>query len=239
VFRKACRRLLCSAALCGAAVAGCQSHTSSQLATGSPVAPTTPAVQCTCTLSFTPGFSKYAEFKQGGGSATLAVATSTNPCDWSLIAPDWVRFAEPVSGRGDAQLHMTVLETTAPREGTIEATPVSNTLRIVQYRTALLASSWCGQATAGAYAPLACAVWLTTPTDPPYSTGLNVVADLRAFGKSERWGVAKCYGCGVNEFDLDLHVPADMAAGGVPITFTASDAQGRTATTTASLQIVR
>jgi hypothetical protein len=98
-------------------------------------------------------------------------------------------------------------------------------------------SATCSTVKAGTYAPLACVASVTTPGN---YLGLKVVADLRAFGLSEAWGLPACGPCGFPyPYDLDLHVPADMPAGKVPIAFTASDDQGRTATTTANLQIVR
>jgi hypothetical protein len=84
-----------------------------------------------------------------------------------------------------------------------------------------------------------CAVLVAAPGDPD-RLGVHVVADLRAFGLSRAWRLERCYGCGFPyEFDAFPHVPADVPAGIVPITFTVSDAEGRTTTTTANLQVVR
>jgi hypothetical protein len=98
------------------------------------------------------------------------------------------------------------------------------------------ATSGCGTYKAGTYAPLACWVWVTTTGVVP---ALGVTADLTAFGLSAASGVGKCgYGCGP-EWDLDLHIPADQAAGPTPITFTVSDTAGHTYKTTASLTVTR
>jgi hypothetical protein len=233
-------RLTGSLVFCLAAAAagsGCQTHSPSE--SGSPATATGPtAVQCSVTLALHPS-----EFDQLGGSATLQVSPSPLTCAWQLVAPEWVRIDGPSTGRGAAERPVTILPTTIGREGAIEAVSGSNRVSIVQtpYRSVLSISSvWCGRFAAGTYAPLACAVFVSQPADPPYSTGLTVVADLRAFGRSQQSGVSKCPACGVPiEFDLDLNVPADMPAGTVPITFTASDAQGRTATATGHLEVVR
>jgi hypothetical protein len=216
--------------------AGCQTHPSSESAPDTATGPS--AVQCSVTLALHPS-----EFDQLGGSATLHVLPSPLNCDWQLVTPKWTQIDGPLSGRGAAERRVTVLPTTVGREGAIAAVPGSNQVTIVQtpFRSVIsIASVWCGRFQAGTYAPLACAVFVSQPTDPPYSTGLTVVADLRPFGMSQRVGVGKCPACGVPiEFDLDLNLPADMPAGTIPITFTASDAQGRTATATGHLEVVR
>ena len=91
------------------------------------------------------------------------------------------------------------------------------------------ATSNCRTYKAGTYAPLACWVWVTTTGVAP---GLRVTADLTAFGLSATQWVGKCYGCGLQVGNLDLHIPADQAAGPTPITFTVSDTAGHTYKTT-------
>ena len=90
---------------------------------------------------------------------------------------------------------------------------------------------------AGTYSSLACAVLVTT--NGTTTIGMKVTADLRAFGLSQTTSLVNCDGCGATEFDLDLHVPADMPVGTVPVSFTVADIGGRRATTTANLKVVQ
>jgi hypothetical protein len=228
------RWLVCGSVL---ALAACETRTPS--ASPSPVSPwLPPGAHCSVNLVLSPS-----EFDRTGGQALLRVYASAAACGWQLQGPDWVRFDDPGSGQGSAEVRLAVLPTTAGREGAIGAEPSPASVTIVQtpYSSVLrIGSVWCGPFNAGTYAPLACAVWVNTPADPPFSSGLRVTADLRAFGKSESWGVSRCPACGWPiQFDLDLHIPADMPAGTVAIPFTASDDQGRTAIATGNLTVVR
>jgi hypothetical protein len=99
------------------------------------------------------------------------------------------------------------------------------------------ATSGCFTCQAGTNVPWACWV-VVTPQGSVLD--LQVTADLRAFGKSQVWSVGKCMGpCGQIEYDLDLRIPADMAAGPVSIPFTVSDSGGHAVATTATMQITR
>ncbi len=72
------------------------------------------------------------------------------------------------------------------------------------------------------------------------STNMNVTSDLRLFGLAQTCNLARCMGCGEPvEWTIDLHIPADMPAGPIPLTFTITDGRGRTATTTADLTVIR
>ena len=66
----------------------------------------------------------------------------------------------------------------------------------------------------------------------------EVFADLRLFGRSERERLVSCFGCGGDVFELELGVPRGVAPG--PHSFRAwvTDAQGRSAETTATIGIL-
>lgn len=91
----------------------------------------------------------------------------------------------------------------------------------------------------GAYVPLACFVLVEDGTNPA-STEIRAFADLRMFGGREQSGIVMCPACGgpPRTFDLDLHVPTDMAPGIKTFAVWATDAQGRRADTTASFEVV-
>jgi hypothetical protein len=99
------------------------------------------------------------------------------------------------------------------------------------------ATSGCFTCQAGTFVSWAC--WVVASVESR-EWELQVTADLRAFGLSQTRSVARCMGpCGQPEWDLDLHIPADMAAGPVSVPFTVSDAAGHAVVTTATMQITR
>jgi hypothetical protein len=99
------------------------------------------------------------------------------------------------------------------------------------------ATSGCFTCQAGTLVPWACWVLVTVES---HGWDLQVTADLRAFGLSQTRSVGRCMGpCGQPEWDLDLHIPADMAAGPVSVPFAVSDAAGHVVVTTATMQITR
>jgi hypothetical protein len=98
----------------------------------------------------------------------------------------------------------------------------------------------CGRQNAGSYAPLACIVFVDRePHRAPPSTSLQVFADLRIFGRGERWPLGRCIACGSppETFELDLQIPPDMAPGVKTFTVWATDAEGRFKTVSASLEV--
>jgi hypothetical protein len=106
--------------------------------------------------------------------------------------------------------------------------------------TPLTVSTRClGPFRPGAYVPLACFV-LVEDGAHPASTATRAFADLRMFGGLERSGIVMCPACGFppRVFDLDLRVPADMPPGVKTFAVWATDAQGRRADTTASIEVV-
>ncbi|MGE5359447.1 MAG: hypothetical protein ACM3NQ_10550 [Bacteroidales bacterium] len=98
-------------------------------------------------------------------------------------------------------------------------------------------SSTGGTVKAGAYSPLAGMVFVTP--NGANTNGMIATADVRGFGYPQPKGLTRCYGCGELVFELDLTVPSDMPAGTMPVTFTVTDAGGRTATTTTNLTVAR
>ena len=104
--------------------------------------------------------------------------------------------------------------------------------------TPLSLSSRCvGTLRPGEYAALACIVEVQEATGPP-STNIRAFADERVFGRSALAGIPMCPACGGPTFDLDLNVPVDITPGVKTFPIWATDAQGRRADTTASIQIV-
>lgn len=89
----------------------------------------------------------------------------------------------------------------------------------------------------GEQVSLACVVFVQEATGPA-STGIGVHADLSQFGGPADALPVKCPACGDPlTYDLDLRVPADMAPGAKVFAIWATDAQGRRADGSASIEI--
>jgi hypothetical protein len=121
-------------------------------------------------------------------------------------------------------------------------TPTSGTAPIIQMPEAdplplTFTMTRCGRFRAGTYASLACSI-VIEPGTKPGSTGIRVLADLRSLGGRNGWEIGRCVACGGPEFDLDLHVPADLSSGPKVIPLTASDDQGRTASGSATIEVL-
>ena len=105
---------------------------------------------------------------------------------------------------------------------------------------ALAVSASClGPFRPGDYAALACFVFVQDAADPP-STNTSAYADLRVFGGPADLTIPSCPACGGPPwtFDLDIRIPADISPGVKSFPVWATDAQGRNAGSTASIQIV-
>lgn len=91
---------------------------------------------------------------------------------------------------------------------------------------------------AGQYVPLACTILVDEATNPA-STGTTAFADTQLFNGSRESSLPACPACGAppRTFDLDLRVPADLAPGVKTFAVWATDAQGRRADSTASIEI--
>ena len=91
----------------------------------------------------------------------------------------------------------------------------------------------------GTYSGLAC-VAEVSETGAPRPTTYGVQGDLRIFGGPAELRFPKCPACGGPPwtFDIDLRIPADMAPGVKTFPVWATDADGRRADTTASIEIV-
>jgi hypothetical protein len=95
----------------------------------------------------------------------------------------------------------------------------------------------CSKVRAGTYEPWACFIEVQ-PASQPASTGIRLVADLSAFGRSPL-DVPRCFLCGgVRGFEFDLHIPADMSPGPKSIPLTIYDGQGRTGRGTAVIVVL-
>lgn len=213
----------------------------------SPTSPSTRIIALSGTLSF--GSVTVGQVASGSfviantGNSSLTVSGISYP---SYFTANWT------SGAIAAGESKTVLVQFAPLQALAvngwltvngDQTSGANTMTVSGTGTApptdapFWATSGCGTFKAGTYAGLACWVWVTTTGVVP---GLGVTADLTAFGLSATRGLIKCTACGdPQEFELDLHIPADQAAGPTPITFTVSDTAGHTYKTTASLTVTR
>ncbi len=203
-----------------------------------PVAPATPVTlpppvaSCVVTLSI-----NQASFDRTGGNAVLTISASAAACAWQLTIPTWVQTGFSLSGTGSATLDLHVPASTTPHTGTISISGSSVSIAQAVDPALAIQSASCGNAAAGTYDALACSVVIWEGTSP-FSTNIQAFADLSGFGLSNKDALSQCPACGQTEFDMDLHVPAGMAPGIVPITFLVTDAQGRTATAVANFQVL-
>jgi hypothetical protein len=191
----------------------------------------TPTGSCSVSVAF-----DTKSFPASGGMATGQVTASASTCGWSFSPPSWVTI-NPSSGTGTATVVATVAPTLDARTGQVmfgmepivltqAASPEADNLGF----TAALCRV---PARAGASTPGACTI-TQRPGRNPASTGIKVFADMRIFGRSADYQMMHVM---AGAFDLDVAVPAGFPAGTVPIAFRITDAQGRSATTTASLII--
>jgi hypothetical protein len=99
-------------------------------------------------------------------------------------------------------------------------------------------SATCAALQAGGPSKLsACYVTLSPGQNPP-GDNMTVVADLRPIGGRENAYMLKEMGTDGLGFSLDLRAPADISPGTKTILFKAVDGQGRTATGSATLEVL-
>ena len=89
----------------------------------------------------------------------------------------------------------------------------------------------------GDYAPLAC-TFTVTPATLPTSTDIAVFVDASMFGLGSSSRVGRCPACGGEIFDLDLHIPKDMAPGRKVLAVRATDTQGRSVNASAAFDVI-
>ena len=70
-----------------------------------------------------------------------------------------------------------------------------------------------------------------------YSRPVSALADLRQFGGPAEARLVPCPACGATEFDMEVHVPADMPLGPQKVPVWAIDANGQRADATALIQV--
>src|SRR4051812_29574239 len=120
------------------------------------------------------------------------------------------------------------------------APPPAATLTAVAGATPLGVMTKClGPFRPGDYVPLACFVFVQDGTAPG-STHVGAFADLRIFGGSAPPPPRRCPAGGGPPSTLEgaSHFPADMSPGLKTFPIWATDAQGRRADTTATIEIV-
>jgi hypothetical protein len=206
--------------------AGCAAESSRPQAPTSPSAPL--AALCASTLSL-----GQTTFPADGGATTGMVTSSVAGCGWTISAPSWLTVT-PSTGTGSTPITVSVPYSSGDRRaGSISIN--DNAVEVVQSTRPLgFSQARCHTpARAGVTVPGACTVTVA-PAGDPRSTGIDVTADLRVFGRSATWDFVYITG---GEWDVDVPVPAGFAPGVVNIPVTVVDAQGRSATITLPLEV--
>jgi hypothetical protein len=177
-------------------------------------------------------------FDQTGGQASVALSASLSTCDWSFDAPSWISV-RPSAGTGSATVMVDVAPSDSARTRFISVAGYS--LGVRQTPT--------GEAKPFAFVLLRCGTirpgesivglcqFILQPGTNPTSSDVKVIADMRAVGGSGDRQLVSGPGDSGLGFTVDVHVPADMPPGLKPIPLTTYDAQGRTATATATIQV--
>jgi hypothetical protein len=171
------------------------------------------------------------QFNQAGGQTTVSV-TAPGSCSWRVTAPPWTALGPSHVGRGRATLLLDVAAYDGIRTGTVTSGGQSVSVRQQQD---LQMTARCFGVRVGIYSPLACTVTVAGARNPASTWNETPTADLRVFGRSERWHLASCGPC--QAYDLDLLVPAGFPAGVVEIEFTVSDGEGRTGRAVGRLEV--
>ena len=175
-----------------------------------------------------------------GGAAALRI-DGPGECAWTASdVPGWLTVTPP-QGEGSIALMITAQQN--PGDSTRSATlRIGGELLTVQQEpdpaARMTVTAKCGAVRAGEYAPLAC-VLLVTPATRPASPGVRAFADLSMFGGQSQTHVAMCVACGGPPitFDMDLRVPANVTPGVKTFAIWTTDAEGRRAEATATLEI--
>jgi hypothetical protein len=197
-----------------------------------PVNPS-PTSNCTVSVNF-----NTTTFPAEGGSITGQVTASRSDCGWAFQGrPSWVTV-QPASGTGSGTVVATASATMDARSGDLffegHTVPVMQVASAEADNLGFAVARCHTVARRGVTTPGACTI-TPRPGRNPGSTGIRVTADMRAFGRSETYGLV--YVLVAGEWDLDVPVPADFPAGTLPITFRITDAQGRSATITVPLVV--
>lgn len=195
----------------------------------SPSGPSVPLPSlCSASLSLT-----QTEFPADGATTAGQVVASVAGCGWTISASPWLTVT-PAAGTGTTPVTVKAASSNGDsRTGTLEID--GSTLQVRQLARALgFSQARCHTpARAGASVPGACTLTVASGGDPR-SSGIDVTADLRVFGRSATWDLVYIT---AGEWDLDVAVPAGFPPGIVQIPFTVVDAQGRSATLTVPLEV--
>ncbi len=169
-----------------------------------------------------------------GGSTTLTVTTERADCQWHVAGPEWVTFVGAVTRFGSGDVVIRAGAAAQPRTATIAVG--GRSVQWNQQAADLAITAKCRESQIGVFGG-PCNAFVER-AEVPASTGLKVTADLAQFGAPYRddWSLVYC-GCGA--WDMDLRIREPFAPGTYTVRFHVTDAQGRSATTTAPLVVVR
>jgi hypothetical protein len=176
---------------------------------------------------------------QPGGQTSIALSASLSTCDWSIDAPSWIGL-RPSAGTGSATITVDVAPSDSARTGLISVAGYA--LGVTQMpaggaKPLGFSLLQCGTIRPGESIVSLCQ-FAVQPGTNPTSTGVQIIADMRAVGGSEDRQLLSGPGDFGLGFLVDVHVPADVPPGLKPIPLMASDSQGRTTTATATIPVL-
>jgi hypothetical protein len=174
-----------------------------------------------------------------GGRTSVALSASPSTCDWSVDAPSWIGV-RPSAGTGSATITADVAPSDSTRTGLISIpgyalgvtqTP-TNEVRPLGFVELQCHAIRPGESIVGLCR------FILQPGTNPTSSDVKLIADMRAVGGSENCQLLEEWKEPGLDFWVDVRVPADVPPGLKPIPLTAYDAQGRTATATATIPVL-
>jgi hypothetical protein len=181
-------------------------------------------------------------FDLDGGGAHRSISMTASPgCAWSLEMPAWIHVT-PASGTGSATLEIDIEPADSPRAGLISMpgrgigvrqTPTGRGMSPIF----AFSNVYCDSTRPYEIKRLDC--WFfVVPAANPTSSGITMVADMRAIGRSDNYPLPlDTYTQGLGFiFDPALE-SLNLPPGLKSIPLTARDAQGRTATATVSFVV--
>lgn len=181
---------------------------------------------------------QFLQFDGAGGRASVGLSASP-PCAWSLDMPTWIRV-EPQSGSGSATLAIDVAPTESPRAGLIST--AGRSLGVRQTPAGMSPVFAFARLSCGAIRPGESIVGLcyfeAVPATNPASSQIGLALDMRPLGGSDNVGLNPDMGTDGRGFFVDVRAGASVLPGLKAIPLTARDAQGRTATATATLSVL-